>query len=80
MVPSEIDFDKVQDHINEGGKFYNYEDGNDLEWGPCTRSDGAKCGIGLQAREAVINTESNFGLGNDFGGGKCFIPPSPSGW
>jgi len=76
--PSEIDFEKVQVHINDGGKFYNYEDGNDLQWGSCIRSDGAKCGVGLQAREALINTDSNFGFGDNFGGGKCFIPPSPT--
>ena len=55
-----------------------YEDGNDLQWGSCIRSDGAKCGVGLQAREALINTDSNFGFGDNFGGGKCFIPPSPT--
>ena len=77
--PSEVNFSILKGQLKNGGKIYDYSEGNDLNWGPCTRSDGVKCGVGLQAREAIISMPENFNLGNDgvVNSGKCFVPESP---
>ena len=77
--PSEVNFSILERHIKNRGKIYDYGEGNDLDWGPCTRSDGVKCGVGLQAREAIVSLPENFNLGNDgvVNSGKCFVPESP---
>ena len=77
--PSIVDFDKFIRFTNNGGKLLGYNDGNNKEWGPCARSDNNKCGIGIQAREAVISSPINNGLtwnSDDGNGGKCFLPNS----